>query len=70
MGKLTNIFEDAVDRLKVDRPKQYIFTLEVVLEEESLLESELDDACELIRRIGSIEVADVQELALDDGRCL
>jgi len=68
--KMDNVFRNAVDRLVQDRPKQYIFNVEVVLREEDLGRQELERAEEEIRCIGSFEVADVQILDPEDPRCL
>jgi len=68
--KMNNDFSDAVDRLPQDRPKQYIFTCEVVIRESDLRDEVLEDAAAMIRQIGSFEVADVQELDEKDERRL
>ena len=68
--KMRNDFSDAVDRLPEDRPKQYVFTCEVVVRQADLRDEALDDGMALIRQIGSFEVIDVQELDEKDDRRL
>jgi len=65
-----NCFSNAVARLSQDRPKQYIFTVEVVLKEEDLERAELERGEEEFRAIGAFEVVDVQILGPDDPRLL
>lgn len=67
-SKMKSGFADAVSRLGTDRPKQYVFSVEVILREDDLRDEVLDDAAEMIRTIGSFEIADVEELSPVDER--
>lgn len=66
--KMKNDFEDAVNRIGTDRPKQYVFTVEVVVRDEDMRDDVLSDASEMIRTIGSFDIMDVEELESHDQR--
>jgi len=67
---MRNCFADAVDRLPIDRPKQYVFTVEVVLHEKDLHENILAQAEQDIQSVGSFEIVEVEELLPSDPRCI
>ena len=68
--KMQNIFARAVDRLSQDRPKQFVFTVEVVIRDTDLEDRVFEDAVEMIRSYAAFEVVDVEELDSGDDRRL
>ena len=63
-------FSEAVTRLPIDRPRQFVFTCEVILRENDVYHDCLGTALTDIRSIGAFEIVDVEVLDIDDPRRL